>query len=86
MSATTADRDENVRPTYPYRRETYLQETYLRETYLRAWRRRIATSTFLTASESRTRRPLPLGPAEAPEGPLTASVADARWLRPRRLS
>jgi RNA polymerase sigma-70 factor (ECF subfamily) len=74
--------------------EDLVQETYLRawrsyggfegRSSLRTWLHRIATTTCLTALESRNRRPLPTGlggPSADPESSLVEQ-AEVPWLEP----
>ena len=75
--------------------EDLVQEIYLRawrsydrfegRSSLRLWLYKIATNTYLSARQSRQRRPLPSGlgaPAESPEVRLAAAQPEIPWLQP----
>lgn len=75
--------------------EDLVQDTYLRawrsyegfegRSSMRLWLYKIATNTYLTALQTRKRRPLPSGlsaPAETAAATLAASESDIPWLQP----
>ncbi|MGO9382071.1 MAG: sigma-70 family RNA polymerase sigma factor [Mycobacterium sp.] len=75
--------------------EDLVQDTYLRawQSYerfegrssLRLWLYKIATNTYLTALQTRKRRPLPSGlsaPADSAAATLAAAQSDIPWLQP----
>ena len=75
--------------------EDLVQDTYLRawrsfagfegRSSVRLWLYKIATNTYLTALQTRKRRPLPSGlggPADSAEVTLAAAESDIPWLQP----
>ncbi|MGA8545457.1 MAG: sigma-70 family RNA polymerase sigma factor [Mycobacterium sp.] len=75
--------------------EDLVQDTYLRawryfegfegRSSVRLWLYKIATNTYLTALQTRKRRPLPSGltaPAESAAATLAAAESDIPWLQP----
>lgn len=75
--------------------EDLVQDTYMRawrsferfegRSSVRLWLYKIATNTYLTALQTRKRRPLPSGlnaPAESAAVPLAAPESDIPWLQP----
>src|SRR5918995_3436864 len=78
----------------PFEAEDAVQETFLRawrgyerfegRAALRSWLYRIATNVCLDMLNGRERRarPMDLGPARSPDGPVGGTLPEATWVEP----
>src|SRR5258707_7313633 len=78
----------------PFEAEDAVQDTLLRawraldrfegRSSLRSWLYRIATNVCLDMLQGRDRRgrPMDLGPARSPHGPVSEILPDVRWIEP----